>query len=101
MPWSFQKFVTYFGDAAEHYSEEQIGAIGLLGSLSLVLEEGELALDKVPNRPLIDVIKEYEGVEGEHEVLHSVYRGQEYFLQILRRLGSFRKNDILCSVEEV
>ena len=87
-------WLTYLRDAVEHDSEEQVGAVGLLSSLRLILEEWELALDEVPNRHLVDVIYEYEGVECEDEVLHAVDGRQEHFLQVLGGLGRFRHNHV-------
>ena len=96
-----RRLSTYLGDAAEHDCEQQVGAVGFLRSLCLVLEEGELALDTVPDGPLVDVVEHHEGVERKHEVLHAVDRGQEYLLQILRGLGSLWKDNILCTVVKV
>ena len=72
--------LTYLGDAIEHNWKKQVGAIGLLSCFSFVLEEGELALDAVPDWHLIDVVDEDKGVEWEDEVLHAVDWRQEHFL---------------------
>ena len=55
--------LTYLRDAIEHNGKKQVGAIGLLSCFSFVLEEGELALDAVPDGHLIDVVDEDKGVE--------------------------------------
>ena len=73
-------YCTYLRDDDEHDSEEVVGAIGLLGSLGLVLEKGELALDEVPEGQLVDVVDHDEAVEHEHEVLHAEDRRQEHLL---------------------
>ena len=66
--------LTYLADAVEHDGQKQVGAVGLLGSLGLILEEGELALDAVPNGHLVDVVKKDKEIVDQDEVLHAIDR---------------------------
>lgn len=77
--WTLDSFA-YLRDAVEHDSKEKVSAVGLLGSLSFVLEEGELALDVIPEGHLVDIVEEHEGIKRQNEVLHTVNGRQEYFL---------------------
>ena len=78
---------TYLRDCIEHDCQEEVSAVGFLGSLGLVLEEGELALDAVPEGHLVDIVQHDDRVKDKHEVLHAVDRWQEHLLQVLCRLG--------------
>ena len=80
---------TYFGDQIEQDRQKQIGAVCLLSSLRLVLEERELALDAVPNWPLVDIVEHHEGVKAEDKPLHPVDGRQEHLLEVLCCFGSF------------
>ena len=100
MLWDFLE-ETYLGDEVEHDVKEESSAVSFLSCLGLVLEEGELAFDAVPEGHLIDVVEEDEAVEHEHEVLHPVDRWQEHLLQVLRRLRGLREDDVLGLVVEL
>ena len=92
---------TYLGDGVEHDGQKQVSAIGLLSCLSLVLEERELALDAIPAGQLVDVVEKNDGIEREHEVLHSVDRWEEDFLQVLGGLGCLGEDDVFSGVVEL
>ena len=47
------------------------------------MEEGELVLEAIPDRHLIDVVEQDKGVEGEHEDLHAINGWKENLLQVL------------------
>ena len=91
----------YLRDTVEHDRQEKVGAVCLLSSLSLVLEEWELCFDAVPTGHLVDVVEHDEGVEDEHEVLHAVDGWQEHFLQVLGCLRCLREHDIDGAVVEL
>ena len=92
---------TYLGDAIEHDSKKQVGAISLLRSLSLVLEEWEFALDAIPDRHLVDVVDQYKWVESEDEVLHAVDGWEEDLLEVLGGFGRLRHDNIDCIIVEL
>ena len=91
---------TYLGDAVEHDGEKKVCAIGLLSSLGLILKEGELALDAVPDGHLINVVEDDKGVESKDEPLHAVDGRQEYLLKVLSCFGCLSKHSVLSLVIE-
>ena len=94
------QLITYLRNAVEHDRQQKVGAVGLLRSFSLILEERELALDTVPDGHLVDEVQEDEGVKDDHEPLHAVNGRQEHLLKVLRGFWCLGQHNALRLVIE-
>ena len=66
-PWNYEGFKAYFREEDEEHWEEQVAAVLLLHWLRLVLEVDELALEAIPNGPIVNVVKGNHNVKQKNE----------------------------------